>query len=103
MSRKNLQTNLRAGTVQFSSHFSEYYRDTWGFDPVRDWINRNEDTGAFEEWYPLSSDPNLCNAGVKIGARVTFNKYLELLNNEILFRCPVDSQKYPRFLESSVK
>jgi len=103
MSRQNLQMTLLGGMVQISSHSRDYYRETWGFDPVRDWINHKDDTCAFEELFPLLSDPGLYNAYVKIGARVSFNKSLELSNNEIIFRCPVDSYKYPRFRESSVK
>ncbi len=63
----------------------DYYRQVWGFDPVADRISVG---GKFQyrTEFPLSCDPRLTAAGVKIAAEVMFTKRGEVLNHIVFFK-----------------
>lgn len=63
----------------------EYYQQVWGFDPVADRITL---PGKFQyrSEFPLSRDPGLMAAGVKITAEVTFTTRGEVLNHIVFSR-----------------
>ncbi len=67
----------------------EYYRQVWGFDPVAE---RRLVGGKFQyrAEFPLSCDPRLTAADVKIAAEVTFSKRGEVINHIVLFKFVCD-------------
>ncbi len=63
----------------------KYYREVWGFDPEAD----RKRVGAkyqYRSEFPLSCDPRLTAAGVKIAAEVTFSTRGEVINHIVFFR-----------------
>ncbi len=66
----------------------QYYRDVYGFDPVRDRIPLSGDLRrwAYYAEFPLENDPSLKQAGVKIGASVEV--FDEVIKNSIIFATP---------------
>ncbi len=71
----------------------QYYRETWGFDPIDGLHRLGQDTiWVYEAGYELAADPALIAAGVSIHAQVSFN-FMELtkkewgiVRNKIVFR-----------------
>ncbi len=83
----------RAG--DFPEKDRAYYRQAWGFDPVKDWatdIVNDKEVYFYEEVFELTNDPALDAAGVKFIARVevdaegeSHNRLGFLRENEIVF------------------
>ncbi len=61
----------------------DYYRSTWGFDPVVDCRHLGKDSFRYEECFPLSQDLPLQAVGITIGARVDWGG--EEIHNRIVF------------------
>jgi hypothetical protein len=72
----------------FSENDREYYRTTWGFDPISDRImppaQKHSMKYYFNEDIPLENDPELAGAGVSLHARVEVNWNNES-HNRIVF------------------
>ncbi len=62
----------------------EYYRSTWGFDPVADCRILSNKSLRYEECFTLSQDLPLLSIGITIGARVDWEG--NNIHNRIVFR-----------------
>ncbi len=69
----------------------DYYRSTWGFDPVVDCRIVGSGRFQYEECFPLSQDLPLQSVGVTICARVDWEG--EEIHNRIVFRRPDDNEQ----------
>ncbi|HMF30282.1 MAG TPA: HEAT repeat domain-containing protein [Candidatus Lokiarchaeia archaeon] len=64
----------------------EYYRRVWGFDPDVDRIQLAGGEMRYRADFPLSRDPGLTAAGVKIAAEVTFHPRGKIYNHIVFSR-----------------